>query len=214
MTKEEILEKIELLKKKKHELQVLEQFQDTQQHSYKIFLNSSYGALGSEYYSCYDIDNAESITKSGQTAIKEMMQYVNNKLGSLAQSDIKDFVVAGDTDSVDENSIISIENKSIKDIFNKIINSNGRLDKLTNGTEVAVSLNEDIKTKTLNGETTIKNVSRRKVNKPKWTINVNGKIINITSDHSVMVYRNDEIIEVKPNEILKDDMLIVEKEIK
>ena len=42
MDKEKLLEQLEQLKEKKRQLEVLEQFQDTQQHAYKIFLNSSY----------------------------------------------------------------------------------------------------------------------------------------------------------------------------
>lgn len=52
------------------------------------------GALGSKYYSCYDVDNAMSITKSGQTAIKEMLRYVNEKLKSFADTNIINFVIA------------------------------------------------------------------------------------------------------------------------
>ena len=39
MDKQKLLEQLEQLKEKKKQLDVIEQFQDTQQHAYKIFLD-------------------------------------------------------------------------------------------------------------------------------------------------------------------------------
>ena len=75
-----------------------------------MYATAHIGALGSKYYSCYDIDNAMSITKSGQTAIKEMLRYVEEKLSSFAKSDVTKFVIAGDTDSIFKDSLISTNN--------------------------------------------------------------------------------------------------------
>ena len=61
---------------------------------YNMYATAHIGALGSKYYSCYDVDNAMSITKSGQTAIKEMLRYVNEKLKTFADTDIMNFVIA------------------------------------------------------------------------------------------------------------------------
>ena len=108
MDKQKILAQLNQLKEKRKQIEAIEQFQDTQQHAYKIFLNSAYGALGSEYYSCYDVDNAMSITKSGQTAIKEMIRYTEDKLKKLANSDVLQFTVAGDTDSVFSDATIDV----------------------------------------------------------------------------------------------------------
>lgn len=143
--KQKLLEQLEQLKEKKKQLETLEQFQDTQQHAYKIFLNSAYGALGSKFYSCYDVDNAMSITKSGQTAIKEMLRYVNEKLKSFADTDIINFVVAGDTDSIAKDSLISVENL-YKIYYNnqpiKLVNKNEKLRILRNGIECYCSIDE------------------------------------------------------------------------
>ena len=38
MNKQKLLEQLEQLKEKKKQLETIEQFQDTQQHAYKIFL--------------------------------------------------------------------------------------------------------------------------------------------------------------------------------
>lgn len=46
MDKQKLLEQLEQLKEKKRQLETIEQFQDTQQHAYKIFLNSAYRSFG------------------------------------------------------------------------------------------------------------------------------------------------------------------------
>ena len=103
------------------------------------------GALGSKYYSCYDVDNAMSITKSGQTAIKEMLRYVNEKLKSFADTNIINFVIAGDTDSIFKDSLISVDNL-YKIYFNnkviKLVGKNEKLKILRSGKECFCTVDE------------------------------------------------------------------------
>ena len=94
MTKEELINKINELKKEKDKLKELANVQDLRQHAFKIFLNSSYGALGSAFYPCFDLDNAEAVTLSGQSITREMVRYTNEYLNSLAGSENEEFVVA------------------------------------------------------------------------------------------------------------------------
>ena len=103
------------------------------------------GALGSKYYSCYDVDNAMSITKSGQTAIKEMLRYVNEKLKSFADTNIINFVIAGDTDSIFKDSLISVDNLykiCYNDKIVKLTNKNEKLKILRNGKECFCTIDE------------------------------------------------------------------------
>ena len=103
------------------------------------------GALGSKYYSCYDVDNAMSITKSGQTAIKEMLRYVNEKLKSFADTNIINFVIAGDTDSIFKDSLISVDNLykiCYNDKVIKLISKNEKLRILRNGKECFCTVDE------------------------------------------------------------------------
>jgi intein/homing endonuclease len=82
---------------------------------------------------------------------------------------------------------------------------------LQNGTEVAIA-NNKIETRSINGLTNIKNVSRHKVSKHQYKISIENKdSLKITEDHSIMVYRDGEVIECKPNEIKNTDYLIVVK---
>jgi DNA polymerase elongation subunit (family B) len=181
------------------------------QLAYKMLLNSSYGAFGSVYYPLYDIDIAESTTIGGKTATKEMVRYVNNYMNKLQETANEEFIVAGDTDSVDCNALIYIDGKKerIEDVYDKI-NLNCDSVKLLNGTELLFPKN-NIKTLSLNGETKIENISRHKVSKGKWKISIDNDEIIFTEDHSVMVYRNGEIIECKPKDILNTDFLLKKK---
>lgn len=100
MTKEQIKARIKQLKKQKQRLEYLSEAQDVRQHAYKIFLNSSYGALGSVFYPCYDLDNAEAVTLSGQTVTREMVRFTNSLLNMIEGLQDQEYVIAGDTDSI------------------------------------------------------------------------------------------------------------------
>lgn len=225
MTKEEIKSKIEKLKKKKEELEILAGIQDTFQHSYKIYLNSVYGFTGTQYSPVFSTDLAEAVTSTGRMTIQEMVRFTNNLLLKIDNggTGLTDYVVAGDTDSCDANTNITIlttntyltvvtvnsESKTIEKLFNDNV-KNGIIEKLTNGTEVITPFNKLI-TKSLNGYTKIKNISRHKVSKDKWKITVDNKKVEITSDHSVMIYRDGQIIECRAEDIKDTDYLIIER---
>lgn len=66
----------------------------------KIQLNSAYGALSNQYFRWFDNRLAESITKSGQLAIRWMERKMNAYLNKTLQTQDKDYVIAIDTDSM------------------------------------------------------------------------------------------------------------------
>lgn len=66
----------------------------------KIQLNSAYGALSNEYFRWYDNQLAESITLSGQLAIRWMEDNINKYLNKLLNTKDIDYVLACDTDSM------------------------------------------------------------------------------------------------------------------
>jgi DNA polymerase elongation subunit (family B) len=174
-------------------------------------LNSVYGFTGTQFSPVFSQDIAEAVTLTGQATTKEMVRYTNAALNKLGGTDLStSHVVAGDTDSVFSDAKIYVNNnlKTIKDTFNEFIND-GKLEILQNGTEVIVP-NKKFETKSINGLTYIKNISRHKVSKGQYKISINEQqTLNITEDHSIMIYRNGEIIECKPNEIKNTDYLIV-----
>lgn len=70
------------------------------QQAYKIMLNSVYGIIGLRHYCCFDVDNAEAVTQSGQHVIKTSLDYIadihKEKLGYEGIHP----TLAGDTDSL------------------------------------------------------------------------------------------------------------------
>lgn len=72
---------------------------DNMQLAFKTFLNSIYGQMGNKYFSLFDIDNAEAVTKSGQHVIKSSADFVNEYFKKNFQTDT-DVVIYGDTDSL------------------------------------------------------------------------------------------------------------------
>lgn len=131
-------------------------------------------------------------------------------MNKLQNTDNDQFVIAGDTDSVSKDSIITIDNKTIEELFNKYKDILPVIIK-QNGTEY-IDLNNDEYTYSQNGKTKIKTISRHKVSKLKWKITIDNNSIEMTNDHSIMVCRDGKIIECKPSEILETDYLLKRKE--
>ena len=74
---------------------------ETHQMTVKILLNSQYGALANEYFKYYDPQIAEGVTLTGQTVIRTAEKIVNATISKfLGESEVKDRVIAIDTDSV------------------------------------------------------------------------------------------------------------------
>lgn len=65
----------------------------------KTTLNSAYGSMGSEYFSFFDIRNAEAVTITGQFVINYLDRGINKLLRKLLDSST-DFVIGADTDSL------------------------------------------------------------------------------------------------------------------
>ena len=207
MTKQEILDKIEELKKKKVKADFDAKLQDVFQHSFKIMLNSVYGFTGTEFSPVFSRDIAESVTLTGQSVIKEMVKFTNKCLNKIGENE-GEWVIAGDTDSVCGSSKIQVNDKDIE-IEKAFELLKDRLDILENGTEVAVP-NRVYLTDSLNGKANIKNISRHKVKKQMYSVEIPGhKPLILTEDHSIMVQRDGKIIECKPDEIRDTDYLIV-----
>ena len=222
-TKEKLEEQLALLKEKRKEYEIKAENCDVLQIALKLVLNSAYGAFGSVYYPLYDIDIAESTTIGGKTATLEMVKYVNQYMNKLQGTENEEFIVAGDTDSVFSSAKVSIDGKTIKELYDKynliikhkIIRKN---DINPNYWTEIIDLEEYCKnnkienteyTYSLNGKTKIKNITRHKVNKEKYKITIDNNILEITGDHSIMIYRDGKVIECKPGEIKNTDYLLL-----
>lgn len=121
-------------------------------------------------------------------------------------------ILIHNTDSITGDSIIhtSEGDKTIEQMFNE--NYNNNLFHTHKGHEL-VSTSD----KVLNWDNNlyygdVKYIMRHKVSKPKWRLKTkDGKEIVVTNDHSMIVFRDGEKLEVKPYEILPSDKVLIVK---
>lgn len=110
-------------------------------------------------------------------------------------------------------TINKIDKISVEELYNLLMFEKAiQIDELENGTEVLVLNDKDVKSESISGSTNIKNISRHKVTKDKWKVSVGDKTIYTTCDHSIMVYRDGNVVEVRPEDIKQTDCLIVKKD--
>jgi DNA polymerase elongation subunit (family B) len=196
------------------------------EQSIKIFINSIYGAAGSPYYECYNVKLAEAVTLQGQHVAKFASNAIDDYLLNMWHLDKKLHAAMGltrvnkvsektltiymDTDSVAASTIVNTSNgfKTIEAWYNE---------NPINAGETAIG-HESVKTndKILNwgiDKSTyyapVKRIIRHKVTKTKWKLKTkSGKEIEITNDHSMIVFRNNHQIEIKPRDIQKGDKVL------
>ena len=121
-------------------------------------------------------------------------------------------ILIHNTDSITGDSIIhtSEGDKTIEQMFNE--NYNNNLFHTHKGHEL-VSTSD----KVLNWDNNlyygdVKYIMRHKVSKPKWKLRTkDGHEIVVTNDHSMIVFRDGEKLEVKPYEILSTDKILIIK---
>lgn len=200
------------------------------EQSVKLAINSIYGAFANEYFHFYNIAIAETVTLQGQDAIKYTESMIEKYFSEFFHRDRQLLSALGvpegvevpsikrkvwkytDTDSIPSNSVIDTNNCriSIGDLYEQELLKNGPSDSTQAGHE---STTTDLKVLNwVNGQlkhSKVKRLIRHKVTKPKWRITTeSGKIIEMTADHSAIVFRGNEKISVKPSEILPTDKIL------
>lgn len=123
--------------------------------------------------------------------------------------------IYADTDSCDSNTILELSSgrKTIEEWYNENI-KNGSAGRTMIGHESVNTVD-----KILNWSsdkkiyyTSVKRIIRHKVSKPKWKLKTkSGKEIIVTNDHSMIVFRDGNKIEIKPSNILKTDKILIIK---
>jgi hypothetical protein len=232
LTSEELKSKISELTAIKNELKNEEQ-------AIKLTMNSIYGAVGNQYFACFNPDVAEAVTLQGQDLIKYSEKIIHRYFHEFWHNDkelheklgvktvkrvVKPLTVYGDTDSVFSSSNIMIQNElgeeykiEIHDFFTELTEL-GEIIIDHRGNEII----EPSRISSLNYKdgdlifSPIKKIIRHKVTKPKWKIvSASGKEIIVTNDHSITIFRNGEKIHIKPSEINleTDEILSVDVDI-
>lgn len=200
---------------KKHDLKFELDRLDMVQYSYKIQINSAYGALGAAFFPAGDTDVAASITATGKATVKKSYEIAKQFAVEQGVTPEKaaSIVVGGDTDSVVGDTVINVNGKpiTIADYYNSITSNYIKCDdinknyikRVDNG-DVALAYNNGIV------QNTIKHVMKHTVKKRMYKIKCNGKEVIMTEDHSIIVNRNGKNISVSPKDILKTDTLIIQ----
>ena len=222
----EIEEKIEKLTSLKNELKNEEQ-------AIKLTMNSIYGAIGNNWFVCFNPDVAEAVTLQGQDLIKysekALHKYfheywhvdkdIHDKLGLTTVKRVaKPLVIYGDTDSCFSGTkvIIKYGANAQKFAFDELFSTfSGSCGYHTDnrGNEIIepdnlASLNYIGQSLTFSP---IKKIIRHKVKKSKWKlVTETGKEVIVTNDHSLTVFRDGIKIHIKASEINIDTDLVLE----
>jgi hypothetical protein len=124
----------------------------------------------------------------------------------------EDVIIYGDTDSIFNKSKIKTDKGeyTIEDLYN--MNEKNGSNGITLKGHESVKCNQ----KVLNWNeekklyyAPVKRIIRHKVKKSKWKLKTkSGKEIIVTNDHSMIIFRNNKKLEVKPSEILKTDKIL------
>jgi DNA polymerase elongation subunit (family B) len=180
----------------------------------KIQLNSLFGVLGTPFFRYFRLEIAESITYSGQFTIKWIEKRINKYLNKVLGTDGFDYVIASDTDSVVGETLIYVNGvkKQIKDFYDEYCSIQNLVHKRNVNDYVHYVSNLNLYTKSYENNSVIEDkilhVMKHKVKKKLYKITIDEKEIVVTEDHSLIVERNNDLIEVKPNEVVESDVFI------
>lgn len=183
---------------------------DVRQKVEKLLINGLYGALATKFFPLFNEDIAAAITGNGRYFIQKLANYIEDKLQQALPQE-KPYIIYGDTDSVVGSTLVRTDKGNIKieDLYNQLngyieIRGNNNFikhvtDKIKSG---SISKNLEYQEKQINY------VMSHKVKKRMFKIKCNGDEVTITEDHSMVVIRNDKLIEIKPKDIQKNDKLV------
>lgn len=201
---------------------------DSQQHTMKIFLNSTYGALLNQWFLYSDPRLGASTTGSGRqitTHMTEEISYISTgvrypliKTTHVEKGETHHIyttdspvTIYGDTDSVAGDSVLRTNrgNMSIEQLFSSadIIRTVGKKRHAFFDQAVECLTFDPVSREAVFKR--VREVYAHKTTKRKFRLtDAMGNVLYVTADHSCMVYRNGELIEVKPENINALDLCV------
>lgn len=185
---------------------------DNLQLTKKILIVGVYGANGNPYFILFNPKISASITANSRFYVNLFSANVNEFM-QKSTNEHRDLLVYNDTDSTGKDTLININGSemTIENFYNLVSNEEQTLreNHFIKSTEnlnfKTASVSQDLKIENKK----IKYVMKHKVKKEMFRISVNGKYVDITADHSLMVVRNNKLISVKPKEIQKGDKVLL-----
>ena len=169
-----------------------------------------YGATANEHFRFYKHDHAASITLTGQYLLRsselKVDVLINEKFGLSDER----FVIYCDTDSVTGDSIIEVNGNetAIEEFFNMVDTS---IEYTRSGSEVkrTTGYYTDTVDDSMNVvNRRIKYVMRHKTKKKLYRVTVGGAQVTITEDHSLIVLRDGQLVDVSVLNLKSGDKLI------
>ena len=188
---------------------VQHEYWDKRQHVKKIVLNSLYGAILNAGCRFYDKRIGQSVTLTGKSIARHMGAKVNEVING-DYSHLGKSIIYQDTDSEVASTVhqTNYGELTIEEMFDNCSEYWDDGDKeYACDPDLMVMSYDQTRDEPYLGH--INYIYRHKVTKDLYEIvDELGNSITVTEDHSVMVERNGGLIEVKPTEILENDVLI------
>lgn len=186
---------------------------DLMQSVFKLKLNSTYGACGNKFFRFYDVRMAESTTKTGREVLFHMTKTISKCIDGKYEYP-NNYVLGGDTDSVSGDSIVQLGgiNDTIENHFNRLIEVNPIFKE--NSKEIIILIHElnspcFIDDKNLVENKQVLTIYRHLCDKQMYKIELeDGSFVEVTEDHSLMVERNGNLMEVTPTELESTDICV------
>nr|DAT03924.1 MAG TPA: Hint [Caudoviricetes sp.] len=158
---------------------------------------------------------AEGITTSGQLASRYIERKVVELLNKMLGKDkpAEEWVVAGDTDSVDGDSVIVVNGQSItiaeffQQYQDSLIDGDGKTEFVCQVNDGSRALAFDTKANHP-ASAPISYVMRHKVKKRMYRITSNGQSVIVTADHSLIVLRGEQYIDCTPSQLQAGDKIV------
>jgi DNA polymerase elongation subunit (family B) len=212
---------------KKAEYQRQEEHYDLLQLTKKISMNSLYGALLNVAFRFGDERMGASVTATGRQITTHMIESIGEFLTGKRDKLIKttsfdkdgrpvheyhspsEAIIYGDTDSIDGKSLVrtSHGNDFIEELFASMPMKWGIGDRefaCIQGLTTPCLVDGKIAMKP------VKAIYRHRVSKPRWKVTLeDGQSVIMTDDHSIMVMRDGNLIEVKPSAVNRDTDICV-----
>ena len=155
---------------------------------------------------------AEAITSSGQVFIIKSREYINDMFTKMLDKEMN-YAMYSDTDSVVGDTLVYANGKqiTIAELYEMCSDTFVKKDECKKSfvkpVECITSLAFDLASDSI-VEKPIKYVMKHKVKKRLFRLTVNSKSVTVTEDHSLIVYRDGNYVEVSPKHLKSGDKLL------
>lgn len=194
----------------------------------KEMMNSMYGGSSNVSFYWFNMDFANDITGESRWLIHKMEEHipehfnkewlnlkdVHKKLGIEVDENVvkemlknkEDIVTLVYGDSCSGDTVISLKDneKTIESLFNEcsvVFEDRGKEFGITDKYILNFNGKELVYNK-------IKWVIRHKTNKSKWQIHTKNNTIEVTGDHSCIIWKNNKMVEISPKDMNNGDLVI------